>query len=133
MNPATDRRRRVVDLSRGGDLGDLRGEYHRDPVAEGYRFGLIVGDVHGRRGHWLCRASISSRILGQHRPSERDPLALATGQHVGSTVEQSVEAEHGSDVGDQPLLAGPLRDPDSSAMASPAAAASAQRGTDGCS
>ena len=56
MNPATNRLRRlVVELLGRADLLDDAAAHDRDPVAEGHRLGLVVGDVDRGRAEPLLQ------------------------------------------------------------------------------
>ena len=99
--------RLLVEFGRRADLLQGAGPHHRDPVAEGHRLGLVVGDVDGRRLqprlqprhlgphlHAQLRVEVGERLVHQEglrvaddRPPHRHPLALAAGEVGGAAVE----------------------------------------------
>ena len=56
----------TVKLERTGELLDLAVFQHRDPVAHGHRFDLIVRDVHHRRGEALMQSRELQAHLDAH-------------------------------------------------------------------
>ena len=105
--------RLLVELRRRADLLQDPGPHHRDPVAEGHRLGLVVGDVDRRRLqlrlqfrhlgphlHAQLRVEVGERLVHQEglrvaddRPAHRHPLALAAGEVRRPPVEVVLEVE----------------------------------------
>src|SRR5690606_2730985 len=112
--------RLVPDLRRRADLHQPPLPQHPDPVAEGERLLVVVGDVEGGRAGQLAellelgahgRAQLGVQVRqrlveqvdlrGPHQhAAERGALALPVGQLPREALEQVVDAERGRDLPD---------------------------------
>ena len=105
----------LVQFQRRADLRDAASGQNHDPVGQGHRLGLVMGDVDHRavghrgfqlrdldpRGHPQRRVKVRERFVEQidlgvahDGPADGDPLALPARQRLGQAVQIGRQLQH---------------------------------------